>query len=49
MEALDADCPTTATREALERLQTHASGVVAHVYRGDVPVASVMREAQADG
>lgn len=45
MEPLDADCPTSATIEALERLRTHASGTAAHVYEGDRCVASVRREA----
>lgn len=47
MEPLEADCPTSATFEALERLRSHTHGTAAHVYEGDIRVASVERQASA--
>lgn len=44
MEPLDAECPTSATVEALQRLRTHAGGIVAHVFEGDAMIASVRRQ-----
>lgn len=43
MEPLDAETPAAARAEARFRLANHDSGVVAHVYEGDLRVASVRR------
>ena len=44
MEPLDADCRTSAAIEAAKHLQTHTNGTAAHVYDGDVCIASVVFE-----
>lgn len=44
MEPLDADCPMSATAQASMHLWAHASGTAAHIYEGDMCVASVIRE-----
>lgn len=44
MEPLEADCPTAAAVEALERLRTHTSATTAHVFDGDICLTSVRRE-----
>ena len=43
MEPLDADCPVSATLEALACLRMHTHGAAAHIYDGDTLVASLRR------
>lgn len=44
MEPLEARTAEEAAAEARDLLRRHASGVAAHVFHGDVRVASVRRE-----